>query len=228
MHDPKVVVFDIHLPVPRRAWKVSSAQARWEFKRIRFTDKPDVAVYPWFRPCAYQLHLAGRVIRLREFATIWHNEPGGHDSGHVCGRLPSGSSLTWKNVRWAWKHRAHLSVQLQWWQAWCRRRYQRCEHCSGRSTKTNPVNHSHSWADRSGKWNESKPGLYHSSCSSVVSLRHQLDHTQHELTQAQRALVDGKVNALWLETQGWPSTDAWTVMYRAESAAAAAREVAAP
>jgi len=60
----------------------------------------------------YALFAAGRSLRWLHFATVWHVEPKGHDSGTVCKGM-GGSDFTWQNLRWAWKHRTHLQINVE-------------------------------------------------------------------------------------------------------------------
>lgn len=135
MHDPDAVLFGLHLPLPRVKWEVVGSQKRWEIRRRRYTGERlrGQPIRQWWRPDAYSCHLAGRVLGLVPLARVWHREPGGRDSGDVCGRFPDGTNLTWRNVTWGWRHRAHLWVQWtfpgtglwRWWST-------RCDACSRR------------------------------------------------------------------------------------------------
>lgn len=113
MHSPEVVVFDLHLPIPvLRSWP-TGLTPRWSVTLRRYTGgkQEGALVYSRWRPAAWNVVAAGREVRLFDLGTAWHNEPDGADSGTVCKGM-GGSELTWPNVRWAWKHRHHCSVDI--------------------------------------------------------------------------------------------------------------------
>lgn len=159
MHDPKVVVADIRLPIPKRArWKdAKNGQPRWTFGRRRRTNAENLGepVYPWWRPNGYDPRIAGRAWQWRYFLTIWHNEPGGADSGTVC---------KGRGKRW---HLSHLSIQWHQKQALRRWLITRCEWCGGPSRRNDPVNISHQWDREPGPWWRSERGLFHHDCSAI-------------------------------------------------------------
>lgn len=167
MHDPMVVVFDVKLPIPRLSHSWAKAP-RNAVRRRRYTN-PDPKwlnkpIYPLWRPAAYEVYLGGRQVRLVEFCTVWHNEPGGADSGRVCKGM-GGSNLNWHNVKWAIRHRRHLSFQVrpvQVVRAW----FERCEECHRRMHRST----------RFGTgWDA--PGVLHYECHELRSLRAALaDH----------------------------------------------------
>lgn len=170
MHDPKVVAFDIPNPLPRRErYREKNYRGRrWGFTRARFTNPEHLGkpIYRWLRPKGWTLALGGRVYGMRTLATIWHNEPGGHDAFHVCKHAS----------RWQW-HVHHWSIQIQPLQGLRARLFDRCAEC-GRKGRPN---HSFQWdGDRLGWWKlRSRKGLYHRECADLRSLRSAVK--EHEL-----------------------------------------------
>jgi hypothetical protein len=167
MHDPEVVVFDLKLPIPLRCqWRdARPGKPRWTLGRRTFTNVEHLGqpVYPWWRAEGYQPLIAGHAFRWTGFLTVWHNEPKGHDSATVCKGM-GGSNLTWRNVRWAIKHRRHLSVQVHPYQRVNRWLRQRCAGCGRRFF----------WHDaRFGYM--SSDDVYHDQCMSLRTVRSQLD-----------------------------------------------------
>lgn len=155
MHSPEVVAFTIRRPWPKRE-KHFDGRRRWSWRPPCFT----VAGYEWHFP---------------ELITVWHNEPGGHDSLSVCGH----------QSHWQW-HVHHWSIQIHPLQVWRRRLLTRCEWCGGRSTKGDSVNHSHTWDGVRSPWWRGERGLYHGDCSTVWSAHQQclcdtpvLDHSDY-------------------------------------------------
>lgn len=165
MNDPDVVVFDIPVPIPHKLWP--SKTARWSLKRRRYTgDGPRAGtpIYPRWRPRGWDAAVPGRRIGWWTPITVWHNEPGGADSGHVCKGM-GGSDLTLHNVRWAWAHRAHLHIQVIPWQRFRAWRTDRCDEC-GKPFR---------WKNdgRIGTWGGDK--VWHFKCDALVHTRRQLD-----------------------------------------------------
>lgn len=103
MHDPMVVVAEIRSPWPRSSMPIG--QERWRFRGCFWT-------------------VAGRGLYFPSLVTVWHHEPGGRDSGEVCG-YPSGLGLL--------RHLPHLSVQLHPLQQFRRWALTRCAWCGGSS-----------------------------------------------------------------------------------------------
>lgn len=184
MHDPMVVAMEVHVPIPRRTrWRdARPGQPRWTVGRRRRTNEENLGepVYPWWRPTGWSPLVAGRSFAWTLLLTVWHVEPNGHDSGEVCKHYHRWQDETgaWhsKPLRaWRW-HVHHWRIQVPPLQQICRRLFQRCAQCGGKSTKTQPVNVSHQWdAPRSKRWWKSRPGLYHSGCSSVGSIEKRLE-----------------------------------------------------
>lgn len=173
MHDPDVVVFDLHLPIPVRSWRSMGREPRWGFHRRRRTNAANLGepVFPWFQPAGYECHLAGRRIGLYKLATVWHGEPEGRDSGSVCKGL-RGSSFNASNIRWAIRHHRHLSLQ---WHTYQRVRFwlfKRCEDCG----------HRFFWKQERYGTGWDAPGVLHRACADVRQMRHQLEDAAKALT----------------------------------------------
>jgi hypothetical protein len=105
--------------------------------------------------------------------TVWHVEPGGHDSGEVCRhyRRVEGGGGKWVTTilsGWRW-HVWHWRIQVHSLQRLRRRMLTRCAWCHGRHAKGDPVNVSMGWEAPRGKWWRGEVGLYHSDCSMVAS-----------------------------------------------------------
>lgn len=135
MHDPSVVVFDVHVPIPVRSRFDDSRpdERRWSLGRFRRTNPENLGepVYPWWNLDGWRPKIAGRGFRWLTLATVWHEEPNGADSGTVCKGM-GGTELTWHNVKWAWKHRKHLSIQIRPYlrvRSWL---FDRCDECGHR------------------------------------------------------------------------------------------------
>lgn len=172
MHDPDVVVFDLHLPIPVPKWRFEG-EPRWELRRRRRTNAENLGepVYPWFRPAGYTVAVAGRRIGLYRLATIWHSEPQGRDSGTVCKGM-RGSNLSAHNVRWALRHRSHLHAQWHTYQRIRSWLFTRCEDCG----------HRFFWKQARIGTGWDAPGVLHPPCSNVRHLRYQLDDAAKALT----------------------------------------------
>lgn len=142
MHDPLVVAFEI-----RRPWPKCS--------RPRNGDGTP-APPSWYWP---------------SIITVWHHEPGGHDSGEICKhyrRDPVGDGEHRITVTNAWRfHVHHWRIQVHALQTLRRRVLTRCAWCGGRSSKHDPVNVSHSWDGPRGHWWRGEPGLFHGDCSGI-------------------------------------------------------------
>lgn len=104
--------------------------------------------------------------------TVWHREPGGHDSGEVCKpyrRVFDEADRAWKLKPrngwrlhfWHWRIQVHPAQQLRHWLL------TRCAWCGGRHRKRDPVNISHSWDGPRGRWWQGEPGVFHDDCSAV-------------------------------------------------------------
>lgn len=194
MHDPEVLVFDLKVPIPVRRWKLRTGQ-RWGIKRRLWLytgaphPKAGTPIDPWWMPRAWEVHAAGRLIGWWEVADVWHSEPGGRDSGTVCGRLPSGSGLTVPNVRWAWRHRAHLRVTVLPYRRVKRWLFDRCDGCGKRFF----------WKqDRFGY--QSGDAVYHDACMSLRHVQGQLDdltaYVQFDADETQRWRVEYRLKSM--------------------------------
>lgn len=103
--------------------------------------------------------------------TVWHREPGGHDSGEVCkhyrrwqdedGKWHTSWMRRWRFHVWHWHVQVHPAQALR------RRLLTRCAWCGGRPRKGDAVNIGHSWDGPRGRWWRGEPGLFHVDCSSV-------------------------------------------------------------
>ncbi len=184
MHDPMVVAFEIRRPWPRRSksYDAKPGRPRWSFGRMKVEpDSPgDVAawarkrpVFPWWQPRSYSPFwvLAGRGYYWPAVITVWHVEPGGHDSGEVCKHYErrQDSDGKWHgrlNRSWRW-HVWHWHLQVIPLQALRRWALTRCAWCGGRSVKGVPVNCSNQWDGPRDRWWRGELDLYHSDCMSV-------------------------------------------------------------
>src|SRR5262245_9903415 len=127
MHDPLVVAFDVVLPIPVRRWP--SLGKRWSLSLARRTNPENLGqlVYAWWRPTGVECVMAGNKIGLYPFATIWHKEPRGADSGTYCKHYDGDRSLS----AWRW-HVHHWMIQVHPWQAVRRWLFDRCCVCGFR------------------------------------------------------------------------------------------------
>lgn len=147
MHDPMTVAFQIHRPWPQRTHDMQG-WSRWEIHGSHW-------------------RLAGRTYYWPSLATVWHVEPGGHDSGNVCKQYHTDSEGQTK-ILWTWKlHVHHWKIKIHLLQVLRRRLLTRCAWCNGRSTKKAVVNHSNQWNDSRGKWWKGDPNLFHQDCAVV-------------------------------------------------------------
>jgi hypothetical protein len=142
MHDPLTVAFEIPRPWPSHVKPMS-------------VDGRALRAY-WYWP---------------PLVTVWHREPGGHDSGDVCQhytRYQDAEGHWQMKVSHAWKfHVYHWRLQIHSLQLLRRRLLTRCAWCRGRSTKNDPVNFSREWDGPRGHWWQGEPGLYHADCSAI-------------------------------------------------------------
>lgn len=182
MHDPYVVAWEIPLPWPqRKTWRDRKAP-RWGSTRSRRTNAENLGepVYGWWRLCGYTTHVAGRAYGLKGFATIWHVEPGGRDSGEICKWWKDGKP----SRRWRW-HVHHWRVQVFFLRRLRRRVFERCTSCrrpfpwgySGVGSSWDPPKR-HFWVR--------DLGLYHFECHSAQERLRML----RRANEAQRFLLD--------------------------------------
>lgn len=147
MHDPLVVAFEIHRPWPKTS-------------RPRYTDGTLAPTHRYWP----------------SIITVWHREPGGHDSGEVCKHHTRYQDA---NGDWQWKfhnawrfHVHHWHVQIHALQDARRRLLTRCTWCGGRSRKGDAVNVSHQWDMPRGHWWQGERGLFHGDCSAISTAHH--------------------------------------------------------
>lgn len=158
MHDPSMLAFEIPAPwIRSKKWSHRPSAPRWGVVVRRRTNTANLGerVYRWYKPKGYEVFAAGRTLGLATLIEVWHDEPGGADSGTVCkDRYPCG-------VRWTIRHRKHLRWRLMPY-LHIKRRFERCEECHRRMWK----------ATRFGTgWDA--PGVLHYECSSLRHLRHE-------------------------------------------------------
>lgn len=181
MHDPMVVAFEIRRPWPRRehTHDAKPGKPRWKIRLHHDCgdDCRDEHVgqkfFRWWEPRSYTPFwtIAGRGYHFPSLITVWHVEPGGHDSGEVCKhytrtRQPGGTWKTRVTHGWRW-HIHHWRIQVRPLQAARRWLLTRCDWCNGPSRKGDCVNVSHQWDGPRGRWWQGEPGLYHGDCSSI-------------------------------------------------------------
>jgi hypothetical protein len=129
---------------------------------------PLVVAFQIRRPWPQKFHgaLKGR-HHWPTLITVWHREPGGHDSGEVCKHYrkvpgqPAKFLNGWRLHIWHWRIQVHPLQHLRRWAL------TRCAWCGGRSRKGDYVNTSHQWDGPRGRWWRGQPGLFHGDCSSV-------------------------------------------------------------
>jgi len=166
MHDPSVLVFEIHVPIPVGKWPARTGP-RFSVKRGVWTGSGPKAGKPrhrFFRPCGWDVVAFGRRIGWWNVLEVWHEEPDGRDAHTVC-KGQRGSQLTWHNVKWAWVHRRHLNIYSPPVRRVVRWRKDRCGECG------QPFR----WKgdSRTGVGWESREVL-HSPCASLRHVRSQL------------------------------------------------------
>ncbi|WP_213452873.1 hypothetical protein [Rhizomonospora bruguierae] len=184
MHDPMAVAFEIRQPWPQRSTMhdAKPGKPRWQIRYHHTcgdhcgSDRAKHEAsnpFPWWRPGSYSAFwvLAGRGWYWPSLITIWHVEPGGHDSGEVCKhyeriRQPDGTWTSRVLRGWRW-HAWHWRFQIHPFQHWRRRLLTRCEWCGGRSRKGDAVNVSNGGSRERGRWWRGEPGLLHIDCSAI-------------------------------------------------------------
>lgn len=178
MHDPLTVAFDIIRPWPQRtSMRATSDDVRWRIRHHHehWTAAPDSCgcpspdhnPFPWWRPRSYSRfwRLAGRDYFWPAIVTIWHREPGGHDSLSVCSRRYQDKRGGWHYTKtWRW-HVHHWKIQVAPLQHLRRSLLTRCEVCGGKSVKGHLVNVSHSWDRPKTPWWRGETGLSHMDCA---------------------------------------------------------------
>jgi hypothetical protein len=119
-------------------------------------------------------------LEIRRVVTIWHREPGGHDSGEVCRhwkRQPDGTVKVVNGWRWHvrhWRIQVHLAQRIHQWLT------HRCDGC-GRRFGYREDRYSYMSTDK----------VWHDPCMSLRHVRAQLD----DLTGLVLATADD--NARW-------------------------------
>jgi hypothetical protein len=186
MHDPMAVAHCIVRPWPQRtslsATGVKGDGVRWRMRLhhqhtaycLAHDPPHPEGAFPWWKKSSYSRfwRIAGRDYFWPPLITVWHREPGGHDSGEVCPhtrRVFDEKTHKWQWVpvrRWRW-HVWHWRIQVHPYQSARRRLLTRCAWCGGRSRKGDYVNVSHSWNGLQAHWWQGERGLYHLDCSSV-------------------------------------------------------------
>jgi hypothetical protein len=193
VHDPSTVAFDVKVPIPRlTSWgKPPAGHRRFTIQRRRYhpieehmqhyLNKP---MSPWYRPSAYYVWVGSKQLKMRTFATVWHEEPGGADSGEVCSHWKrdkkTGNKIAevlperyedgqrklsyYIDNSWRW-HVHHWRLQFPWLQHIRTYLFQKCAWCGGPSRKKDWVNCTYQWDGAGPKhfW-ESSPDLYHGDC----------------------------------------------------------------
>lgn len=133
---------------------------------------PHVVAFEIRRPWPKRVNWTDRRWYWPALITVWHVEPGGHDSGEVCKHYirEQDADGTWRTqLRHGWKfHVHHWRLQVHPLQRLRRRALTRCEWCHGRSRKGDAVNHSQQWDNARGPWWRGERGLFHLDCSAVA------------------------------------------------------------
>lgn len=173
MHDPMCVAFEVKVPIPKRArWRdAREGQKRWTLERWRRTNPENLGepVYPWYQPKGWKLRIAGRAYEMRGVVTVWHNEPGGSDSGEVCKHWRTRKGERVPDKRWK-LHVHHWTLQVHLLRAIRRFLFERCIECGHRFPwGYAPV--SHSWDGPKVHWFRVQKVAYHHQCSSLGHLR---------------------------------------------------------
>lgn len=143
MHDPSFVLFTLRRPVPT-------------LRRLPKPATTKLGVITRFG--RWSAYFPGEV-------TVWHDEPGGRDSGTVCGHGP-GTGLTADALRWGWQHRAHLRAQVSAWQDLNRWLWSRCAGC-GKSFRWGYSPVSHQWGGDGPAWRRPERNVFHFECDSA-------------------------------------------------------------
>lgn len=163
MHDPLAVAFDIRRPWPKRerSHDAKPDQPRWKARYQWATWRK-----PWTGWMAFWT-IAGYGFYFPSVITVWHREPDGKDALTVCRTRSQRPDGTWRYTKgWVW-HVHHWKIQVSPLQDLRRRLLTKCEEC-GRKGRPNV---SHQWDAKRGPWWRGERGLYHSQCSSLISLK---------------------------------------------------------
>lgn len=157
MHDPTMLAFEIPAPWFTLSRYRPKGSPNWGVRVHRCTNAENLGerCYPWYRPCGYTVFIAARQAHLFTLVEVWHDEPGGADSGTVCkDRHPRGP-------RWAWRHRAHLRWKFMPLVI-LRCRLERCDECHRRMWKATRF---------ATGWDA--PGVLHDECHALRHVRWQ-------------------------------------------------------
>lgn len=170
MHDPLVVAFSVRRPWPERSkMRLSEGTPRWEWKRHG----------PWWKPGSWSPFVMafGRRWFFPSMITVWHVEPGGHDSGEVCKHRRKGPDEKWRYTqRWRW-HVWHWRIQISLEQKLRRFLFERCERCGHRYPwGYAPV--SHQWDGPKSRWFRVQKHAYHHECSALGSREQQVEQLE--------------------------------------------------
>lgn len=145
MHDPSALALSVRLPIPSRISKTRSERRGLS--------------WPFLRVGGYEAYFG------HDLVDVWHEEPGGADSGTVC------------RDRHLWTHLSHLRLRFPPLIRLRRRLLTTCEWCGELGDRRNPVNVSHGWYgdERDGKapWWVGDRGCYHRECSTVADAHRQ-------------------------------------------------------
>lgn len=178
MHDSGVVALEIRRPWPQRSrmHDAKAGGARWAW-RLRHKCGPWCTSaphrrdpFPWWKPSSYGpfMTVAGRGLYWPPVMVIWHEEPGGADSGEVCRHYDRAT----RQIKTGWKwHVHHWRIQIPPLQEAHRRIFGRCGWCGRRSTRRWPVNVSHQWDRTRPPLFHIDRGLFHMQCSTFEEAR---------------------------------------------------------
>lgn len=140
MHDSAVLALSVSLPIPSRISKTR-------------TDRRGLS-WPFLYLGGYEVYFGHTLV------DVWHEEPGGADSGTVC------------RDRRLWTHVRHLRLRYPMLRDLRRRLFTTCEWCGELGSRRHPVNISHGWGgdERDGKapWWVGDRARYHRECSTVA------------------------------------------------------------
>ncbi len=117
--------------------------------------RPPISPREWRRALRLDRHPSRGWSRLPHFLDIWHREPGGRDSGQVCGRNP-------KRYRWHIHH-----YHLRFWPVFNLRRwlFQPCARC-GRRFRYRDARMGHMSSDKT--WHNECMSLGHNESTLLV------------------------------------------------------------
>lgn len=146
MHSPEVVIFSVNRPWP----KISRRHGTSRHTQIGLRQF-------WY--------IGNREFYFPPIVTVWHNEPGGADSGTVCDGM-GGSKLTWHNAQWAATHWRHLEIHVEPVRSLRRWMTDRCPEC-GQRFRRHEARFGYGWSE--------EREVYHDKCMSLRHTRTQID-----------------------------------------------------